>query len=111
MKTFSAFLESSTPTGIRYDNNDVMQQAFQAGYTATKYSNPYRSGQQVGYAWDDGFVQHSAELKVIPQDAPRYLQGRIAYKLGYEILDKPEDEPAWGRWVSGWLTEKDRRRS
>jgi hypothetical protein len=67
---------------------------------------PYISAQGVYREWSLGFVDAHAEAKVMPQNAPLNIQGRIAYRLGHSIADGPA-KSASGPWASGWLTEKD----
>jgi ribosome modulation factor len=87
--------------------SDIMQEAYQAGYNAKSGDEcPYRSGQNVRNAWFDGFVDACVEAGVAKPSEP-YFQGRIAARLGQPITDKPDNEEYTGRWVSGWISERE----
>lgn len=88
---------------------DVMASAKAQGYAAASYAEcPYVSGQQVLGAWVEGYVEKCLETGVIPTDTPPYVLGQIAYLQGRDMTHLPEGEAASGRWVSGWLMQKDR---
>lgn len=88
---------------------DVMTHAKAQGYAATSYADcPYVSGQGVLGVWIEGYVEKCIETGVIPSDTPPYVLGQIAFLQGCEITQIPEGELASGRWVSGWLVQRDK---
>lgn len=67
-------------------------------------------GNGIQSAFNNGFVVAAAQMEELPEETPMYLAGRIAFQKGLTIDCKPEVELYSGRWVSGWLTEKERAR-
>lgn len=86
----------------------IRAEARTAGYNAKRYADcPYISGQRIMNDWHAGFVARCVETGKTPSDTPMYLLGRIGYLQGKTITDYPEGEVASGRWVSGWLMQRD----
>lgn len=65
-------------------------------------------GNGIQSAFNNGFVSAAVQIVHLPKDTPMYLAGRISFLKGLPIDAKPEAELYSGRWVSGWLTEKER---
>lgn len=97
-------------------NQDAEQRiikAYSAGEQSAnsgKYDISGYVGNGIQSAFNNGFVVAASQLENIPDDTPMYLAGRIAFLKGLTIECKPEVELYSGRWVSGWLTEKERAR-
>lgn len=105
MKTPTLTAPCATPTDVAL----VRRDANAAGRAATSYSDcPYVSGQRILSDFTAGFVARCVETGEVPADTPLYVQGQIAYLQGACITAAPDGEMA-GRWVSGWLTQRDRR--
>jgi ribosome modulation factor len=84
--------------------------AYQQGKSAMSEEDcPYPYSNRVQYAWIDGFVDKCAEDRT-DRSSSMYVKGRVAYRLGKRLTDIPETEHTAGRWVSGWMVEKDRQR-
>jgi hypothetical protein len=75
-----------------------------------KYDISGYEGNGIQSAFNNGFVSAAAHILHPPKDTPMYLVGRIAFLKGHPIDSKPQAEVYSGRWVSGWLTEKERTR-
>lgn len=87
--------------------------AYSAGDKSAKsgrYDISGYEGNGIQSAFNNGFVSAAAQLVNLPECTPMYLAGRIAFIKGIPIDAKPEAELYSGRWVSGWLTEKERAR-
>lgn len=85
--------------------------AYSAGEQSAKsgrYEISGYNGNGIQNAFNDGFVSAAAKLVNLPDNTPMYLAGRIAFIKGSPIDAKPGSELYSGRWVSGWLTEKDK---
>lgn len=90
--------------GITQLRMDVMA----AGYAAAAYSEcPYVSGQVVLSYWQDGYIKRCLELDT-PPDTPMYILGQIAYLQGHKCSAMPEGEHPTGRWMAGWLMQRDK---
>lgn len=89
--------------------NHARISAKEEGYVASAYAEcPYISGQRVLSDWIDGFVAKCIESGITPPDTPPYVLGRIAYLQGIPCSQLPRGEVPAGRWMSGWLSERDK---
>ena len=105
MNTSTLTLPCTTPPDVAQRRRE----AHDAGRAATSYSAcPYVSGQRILSDWTAGFVARCIETGEVPADTPLYVQGQIAHLQGVCITAAPDGEMA-GQWVSGWLTQRDRR--
>ncbi len=106
---------NATPAGLTTDlsagdtSNPVIVAAYQEGQAAYghPFACPYISGQQVYGAWLNGYTDAGIAARTVPQDAPLYEQGRIACGIGLPLSMKPAGERTEGRWVSGWLRQRE----
>lgn len=71
------------------------------------YKCNYSSGSGLYTEFCEGFVARASQQDELPKETPMYLAGRVAFLKGKPINSKPEGELFSGRWVSGWLVEKD----
>lgn len=79
------------------------------GYAAASYAEcPYVSGQRLLSDWHDGFIAKCMDTGVTPPDTPLYVLGQIAFLNGIPCSQMPAGEVATGRWMSGWLRQRDR---
>ena len=99
--------EASVAAPISAPQDVVRREARAAGRAAVSYSAcPYISGQRILSDWTAGFVDRCVETGEVPADTPLYVQGQIAHRQGVSITAAPDGVMA-GRWVSGWLMQRD----
>lgn len=79
-----------------------------SGYNAARFAEcALQTGARANQDWMDGFVTRHSEMGLIPEDASLYIQGRIGYLIGLDVVDnRPEGEEMYSQWVHGWLSQQ-----